>query len=128
VGVDREVRHDTSLVGGGLVLLGLLGGVGMILFLCGGGLRDVHGKSTVQGIASVAVIVGVLLFAVVVAGMVLGGFGRASGSIATTIVGSFAIVVLVAAVGISGFIYMIAGCFEPCGPRPQPPRHASLRP
>jgi Double zinc ribbon len=119
VAADQDVRRDTGLAGGGLVLLGLLGGLGIILFLCGGGLNQVTSKSSVEGIASAATIIGFVLFGAVVAGMVLGATGKTSGTrVATTILGAIAIVVLVLAVAIAFVVYTFASCLEPCGHRP----------
>jgi hypothetical protein len=121
VGVDQEVRHDTALVGGGLVLLGLLGGIGIIFFLCGGGLRDVRSKSAAEGITATAAGAGVLLFTAVVVGMVLAARSRHTGtSVATTVLGSIAMCVLMLALGVAGIIHLFAGCFEPCGRRARP--------
>jgi hypothetical protein len=99
-----------------MVLLGMLGGLGMILFLCAGGLQDVRSRDTAQGIGGVAMIIGVILLGLVVAGMVWGSYGRQSGTrVATIILGSFAIAILVLATGFAGLVYLFAGCFEPCG-------------
>jgi hypothetical protein len=114
--LERDVRTDTGLAATGMVLLGMLGGLGMILFLCGGGLQNVRNKDTAQGVGGIVIIVAVGLLCLVVGGMVWASFGRQSGTrIATIIIGSFAIAVLVLATGFAGLVYLFAGCFEPCG-------------
>jgi hypothetical protein len=116
--VEQDVRRDTGLAGGGLVLLGLLGGVGIVLFLCGGGLNEVRSRSQAQGIAGIATVIGVVLFGAVVAGMVQAGRAKSSGShVATTVAGAFAIVILVLAMLLAGMVFLFADCFVSPGCR-----------
>ncbi len=116
--LDAEVRGDMGLVGGGLTLLALLGGLGMILFYCGGGLGSVHSKSEAQGAAGIGMGVGVVLFGLAVTGMVVGGLSRGEGSrIGSIIIGALALTVLGFAILVTVVLYAFAGCFEPCGGR-----------
>jgi hypothetical protein len=118
--LEADVRRDTSAIGIGLAVLGLLGGGGMIVFYCGGGMSGVRSRSAAEQAAGIGVLIGVILFGLVVTGMVLGGVGKSGGGrLASTVLSAIALGVLGLAVGIAGIVYLFAGCFEPCGRRRQ---------
>jgi hypothetical protein len=111
---DSDVRRDTGLIGGGLVLVGLLGGLGIIFFLCGGGLNQMK-ASEIRDVGVFTGILGVVLLSAVVGGIVLAAMGKNLGlRIGGTVVGAAAVVALVVALALSGFVYLLAGCMAPC--------------
>jgi hypothetical protein len=112
--VDEEVRGDSKGVGLGLVLLGLLGGAGMVLFLCGGGLGDLRWVGAKQAVG-ITFAVGILCLGLVVAGMTVSATGRqAAGRIVTVALGAAATVLLVLVLVLTAFIYSVASCLEGC--------------
>jgi hypothetical protein len=123
---EADVRRDTSAIGIGFGVLGLLGGLGMILFFCSGGLSGIRTRSGAEQAATIGMVVGLVLFGLVIGGIVLGGLGKSPGGrVASSILGGIALAVLATAVAISGLIYMFAGCFEGCG---RSKRRAEARP
>jgi hypothetical protein len=120
--VDRQARSDLGMVGAGLVLLGLLGAMGIILFMCSGGATGDKGRE--QAIGTLGMVFSGVLFVLVIVGMVLAVQGRNPGSgITSSITGAFAILGLVLAFGVSWLVYVFAGCSTACGSqkRPNPP-------
>ncbi len=119
---DDEAVGDTKSVGLILVVLGLLGAVGVIFFLCGGGAnRMTDAKRT----AAIAFFVTFVLLALVVAGMSISAAGRqVAGRVLSIALGATAIVLLTGVFILAAFVYSVASCFEGCdnrGGRPASP-------
>jgi hypothetical protein len=114
VPLEKDVRRDSTGVGIGLIVLGALGGVGMFLFLCGGGLQGMSHTATREA-SSIAMIVALVLLIPVVIGGVLAMRGRDTGGrILAILLTTLTVAMLVIVVGIAGFIMTIASCLEPC--------------
>jgi hypothetical protein len=134
--VDDEVRRDTTGLGIGLIVLAVLGGVGIIVFLCGGGLKDMRMADT-QAVAMGAILFGIFLLVPAIAGIVLTVRGREPGSrILGGILGAVGVGLLVAALGVSFLIYTVSSCLAPCDKKNPPasgqppqgaPRRAEIR-
>jgi hypothetical protein len=120
-GVDEEVQGDSKGVGLGLIALGMLGAVGMVLFLCGGGLGHLPGGQVRQAVG-ITFVAGILFLGLVVAGMTVSATGRrAAGRIAAIALGAAATVLLALVLVLTAFIYSVASCFEGCpGGTPSP--------
>jgi hypothetical protein len=106
--LEKETRVDTAAVGAGLVLLSCLGGLGIIVYFCGGpSIKDApSAQAGTNGIT-----ISACLFAMVVVGMVLAGRSRTQAVRITTIVaGALTIPLLLLAGVISWLIYIAAGC------------------
>jgi hypothetical protein len=125
--VDDDVRRDTKGLGIGLIVLTLLGGAGIIVFLCGGGLANMRMAETRQA-ATVATVVGIVLFIPAIAGIVLAVRSKDSGSrVVGGVLGGVGVGLLVLAVCVSFLVYTVSSCLEPCdnktppaGARPSP--------
>ncbi|MCI0465260.1 MAG: zinc ribbon domain-containing protein [Gemmataceae bacterium] len=126
---ESDVRFDTGVVGVGVGVLGMLGGLGMVVFYCGGGLRGVDSKTGAENAAGAGMVVGLVLFGLVIVGMILGGQGRQPGTRVTSLVlGGIALGMLVLGLLVASTVYLFAGCFEPCGGRRRPPPGPPPRP
>jgi hypothetical protein len=109
---DDEAVGDTKGVGLILVVLGLLGSVGVIFFLCGGGADKL---TDAKHAAAIAFFVAFVLLAVVVAGMSISATGRrVAGRVLSMALGATAIVLLTGVFILAAFVYSVASCFEGC--------------
>jgi hypothetical protein len=107
--LDTEVRRDTGAVGSGLVVLGLLGALGIIFFLCGGGgnLQAEQGRA----FGRVGMILCVLLFVGVIAGISLAAQGKQVGlRVGSGVLGGLAIAFLALAFIVSWLVVTFASC------------------
>lgn len=109
---DDEAVGDTKSVGLILVVLGLLGAVGVIFFLCGGGADKL---TDAKHAAAIAFFVTFVLLGVVVAGMSISAAGRqVAGRVLSIALGATAIVLLTGIFILAAFVYSVASCFEGC--------------
>jgi hypothetical protein len=116
---DDEAVGDTKGVGLILVVLGLLGAVGVIFFLCGGGADRM---SDAKHTAAIAFFVTFVLLGLVVAGMSISATGRkVAGRVLSMALGAAAIVLLTGVFILAAFVYSVASCFEGCGPKANRP-------
>jgi hypothetical protein len=119
---DDEAVGDTKGVGLILVVLGLLGAVGVIFFLCGGGADK---WTDAKHAAAIAFFVTFVLLAVVVAGMSISATGRqVAGRVLSMALGATAIVLLTGVFILAAFVYSVASCFEGCDNRGGRPANA----
>jgi Double zinc ribbon len=121
---DDEAVGDTKGVGLILVVLGLLGAVGVIFFLCGGGANRL---TDAKHAAAVSFFVTFVLLGLVVAGMSISATGRqVAGRVLSMALGAAAVVLLTGVFILAAFVYSVASCFEGCDnkanrPGPAPP-------
>jgi len=119
---DDEAVGDTKSVGLILVVLGLVGSVGVIFFLCGGGADKL---TDAKHAAAIAFFVTFVLLAVVVAGMSISATGRqVAGRVLSMALGATAIVLLTGVFILAAFVYSVASCFEGCDNRGGRPANA----
>jgi hypothetical protein len=119
---DDEAVGDTKGVGLILVVLGLVGSVGVIFFLCGGGADKL---TDAKHAAAIAFFVTFVLLAVVVAGMSISATGRrVAGRVLSMALGATAIVLLTGVFILAAFVYSVASCFEGCDNRGGRPANA----
>jgi hypothetical protein len=123
---DSDVRRDTGLIGGGLGLVGLLGALGIIFFLCGGGLNDMKG-SEIRDAGIFTAILGVVFLGAVGIGIVLAAMGKNPGMrVGGTVLGAVAVAALVAALAFSGFVYLLGSCMAPCDDARDRRKHSAI--
>ena len=119
---DDEAVGDTRSVGLILVVLGLLGSLGVVFFLCAGGTQQ---WTDAKHAAAIAFFVAFVLLAVVVAGMSISATGRrVAGRVLSMALGATAIVLLTGIFILAAFVYSVASCFEGCGPKGGRPANA----
>ena len=120
---DDEAVGDTKGVGLILVVLGLLGAVGVIFFLCGGA------NQWTKHAAAVSFFVTFVLLGLVVAGMSISATGRrVAGRVLSMALGATAIVLLTGVFILAAFVYSVASCFEGCDNRAGRPGNAPHSP
>jgi hypothetical protein len=125
--LDRDVRHDSAGVGIGLIVLGALGGIGVFLFLCGGGLQGMSARA-IQDAGSVSMVIALVLCILVVIGGVLAMRGReTAGRILAVLLCVLTVAMLIVVVTVAGFVMMLASCLAPCEKKSQPPPRQSWR-
>jgi hypothetical protein len=117
---DDEAVGDTKSVGLILVVLGLLGAVGVIFFLCSG-----PNWADAKHAAAISFFVTFVLLGVVVAGMSISAAGRrVAGRVLSIALGATAIVLLTGVFILAAFVYSVASCFEGCNNAPNRPGNA----
>lgn len=122
---DDEAVGDTKGVGLILVVLGLVGSVGVIFFLCGGPDKLTDARHA----AAIAFFVAFVLLALVVAGMSISATGRrVAGRVLSMALGATAIVLLTGVFILAAFVYSVASCFEGCDNRGGRPANAPAPP
>jgi hypothetical protein len=122
---DDEAVGDNKSVGLILVVLGLLGAVGVVFFLCGGAGAQGRRMGDAKQIAAVSFFVTFLLLGLVVAGMSISATGRkVAGRVLSMALGAAAIVLLTGVFILAAFVYSVASCFEGCDNRAGRPGNA----
>jgi hypothetical protein len=105
--VDGEARRDQTLTGGGLIVLAVLAATGLMVFLCSGGL---------QWVGPVGILLaGVVLVAVVIAGIGLAARGRdGARSVGLGVGGAVAIAFISVGLTLAFVAAVIIGVFTAC--------------
>lgn len=117
---DEEVRGDSKGVGIGLIGLGLVGGLGILILVCGGGLSAL-GLGNTRQVVGVAFMASIVLLGLVIVGMSLSAAGReTAGRMVGAMLGGLAVALLVLVLLLTAFIYSVASCLEPCHGNPRP--------
>jgi hypothetical protein len=116
--VEKETRGDTTAIGAGLIVLSILGGLGIIVYFCGGSFQQPAPDLPYpprnfpsEQAGTNGMIISACLFGLVIVGMVLAAKGRGQvASIGMVVLGALTIPLLLLAGVISFFVYIAAGC------------------
>jgi hypothetical protein len=124
---DADADHDLSWIGGGLVLLGLLGLVGMFLYLFNDQSKDVE-RWRIEWILPV----GVILIVLPAVGIGIAARSKSPGSILIGVGGTLVIVLtslgLAFVLVIAFIISIFSACTGGCKPSPVPPSRTAPPP